>query len=128
MKKRVLLVEDFSDLRMIFSLVLQRAGYEVITADDGLEGLALFVSPPESLQFDGIWTDIQMPRMDGLTMAKAIRKHAPDIPIVFASGDLGRTITLEMLTALSPYFHQKGAGLDELKAVTEMAKAAFGHP
>ncbi|MDH4120555.1 MAG: ATP-binding protein [Deltaproteobacteria bacterium] len=68
--KRVLLVEDFEDNRMLFRTFLQSRGYEIIEAANGLEGLGFFCSMPMDL----VLMDLQMPIMDGFTAIRMIRQ------------------------------------------------------
>ena len=79
----VLLVEDEDPVRMVAERALTRAGYTVTPARDGEEGL-------EKVQgggkFDLVVSDVVMPGLDGPSMARAIRKIAPDLPVLFMSG------------------------------------------
>ena len=93
---RVLLVEDEDPVRMVAERSLTRAGYSVVSARDGEEGLEK-VEGGEG--FDLVVTDVVMPGMDGPAMVRAIRKLAPDMPVLFMSGyaeeQLRRDIDLE---------------------------------
>lgn len=85
---RILLVDDTSVIREVFSLVLERGGYEVETATDGQQGLDLIRNnPPE--HFSLIVTDFLMPNMGGVTMAIEARKYymqfAMNPPIVLST-------------------------------------------
>jgi CheY-like chemotaxis protein len=77
---RVLVVEDFDDIRKMIRFQLRDAGYEVVEAKDGYEAVekALETRP------DLILMDIAMPVMDGIQAATAIRQHEElaDVPIV----------------------------------------------
>ena len=79
MKNKILLVEDETDLGLIVSDVLKGEGYEVVTAADGLEGIERMKTEKPDI----VVADVMMPRMDGFTMAKEIRKLDSDIPILF---------------------------------------------
>lgn len=79
MKNKVLFVEDESDLLLIVSDTLRKVGYDVVTATDGAEGLKLF----RTIDVDIVVADVMMPRMDGFTMAKEIRKLSPTVPLLF---------------------------------------------
>ena len=80
---RILLVEDEDMVRAVAERALTRAGYAVTTAADGDEGLEIVEG---GAQFDLIVSDVVMPAMDGPTMAREIRKLAPDLPVLFMSG------------------------------------------
>ena len=70
MKNKVLFVEDEADLTLIVADTLRGLGYDVVTAADGVEGLDKYRSEGADI----IVADVMMPRMDGFTMAKGIRK------------------------------------------------------
>lgn len=80
---RILLVEDEDMVRAVAERALSRAGYEVITAGDGDEGLERV---REGGKFDLVVSDVVMPSMDGPAMAREIRKLAPRLPVLFMSG------------------------------------------
>ena len=69
---RVLIVDDALTIRELERSILERAGYEVRTADDGIEALAGLVEAPCDL----VLTDVEMPRMDGFALTEAIRANA----------------------------------------------------
>lgn len=79
MKNKVLFVEDEADLTLIVADTLRGLGYDVVTAADGLEGLDKYRSEGADI----IVADVMMPRMDGFTMAKGIRKMSPEVPLLF---------------------------------------------
>lgn len=79
MKNKVLFVEDEADLTLIVADTLRGLGYDVITAADGVEGLDRYRSEGADI----IVADVMMPRMDGFTMAKGIRKMSPEVPLLF---------------------------------------------
>jgi two-component system response regulator len=79
MKNKVLFVEDEADLTLIVADTLRGLGYDVVTAADGVEGLDKYRSEGADI----IVADVMMPRMDGFTMAKGIRKMSPEVPLLF---------------------------------------------
>ena len=70
-RHRVLVVDDALTVRELQRSILERAGYEVRTASDGLEALARLAESPVDL----VLTDVEMPRMDGFALTEAIRAH-----------------------------------------------------
>jgi two-component system cell cycle sensor histidine kinase/response regulator CckA len=80
---RILLVEDEETVRLVAERALTRAGYTVVTAADGEEGLEHVVNGGV---FDLVVSDVVMPTMDGPAMAREIRKRVPSLPILFMSG------------------------------------------
>lgn len=85
MKYKILFVEDEADLSLIVSDTLGSLGYEVVTAHDGVEGLEKFRSEGADI----VIADVMMPRMDGFTMTRAIRKISPGIPLIFLTAKSG---------------------------------------
>jgi two-component system, chemotaxis family, chemotaxis protein CheY len=69
MKKTVLIVDDSASLRQVVNLALSRAGYDVIEGCDGQDGLARLDGRKVHL----IVSDVNMPRMDGLTFLKSVK-------------------------------------------------------
>ncbi|MBX7531790.1 response regulator [Qipengyuania sp. 1XM1-15A] len=90
----LLLVEDEDMVRAVAQRALTRAGYQVVTASDGEEGLAAIANG--NTEFDLIVSDVVMPAMDGPAMARAIRKVKPKIPILFMSGYAEETLRNEI--------------------------------
>jgi len=84
-KKRILIVDDEECLREIFQMLFERNGWEVETAKDGVEGVSKFRKA--ETPFDGVLSDYQMPRMNGVLMLMEIRKLDPDVKLVMASAD-----------------------------------------
>lgn len=81
MSSKVLIVDDDAGIRMLLSKFLQREGFEVITAEDGLQG----VEEAKANHPDIVVLDVVMPRMDGLTAARLIKYYKPltNVPIIF---------------------------------------------
>lgn len=80
----ILIVDDDRDARELFSFILEEAGATVAVAEDGESGLRAALER----QPDLVVTDIAMPRMDGINMARRLRAQEPtkSIPIVAITG------------------------------------------
>ena len=76
-KGRILVIDDEPQVGMIFSKVLQAAGYEVVAAETGEEGLKKLDTKP-----DVVFLDIKLPGIDGIETLRRMRKITPDIPVV----------------------------------------------
>ncbi|HIJ89986.1 MAG: response regulator [Desulfobulbaceae bacterium] len=79
---RILLIDDEQMVLELLVSVLTRAGYEVITAGDGLVACQLC----RSQDFDLVITDIIMPEMDGIEMIQELRQRCPQVKIIAMSG------------------------------------------
>jgi two-component system, OmpR family, response regulator len=79
---RVLLVEDDEDNRELMTEVLEAAGWEVATAASGAEGLRKLAET----KMDVVVTDVGMPGMGGLEVARAVKRAAPEVPVVVVTG------------------------------------------
>lgn len=74
----ILIIDDEAGLRQMMARLLQRAGYDVTTAANGKEGLAL----ASEHTFDLLYLDIRMPGLNGLEVLKIIHEKYPDLPVV----------------------------------------------
>ena len=82
--KRVLVIDDASLVRMYYRDVLERAGYEVDEALNGLEALEKLLADPADL----LIVDVNMPQMDGFTFLKVLRRQdspVASVPALVAS-------------------------------------------
>jgi DNA-binding response OmpR family regulator len=80
-KSKILYVEDDDTLGFITSENLERKGYDVKLSKDGESALRMFRSEP----FDICLLDVMLPKLDGFTLARLIRKENEEIPIIFIS-------------------------------------------
>ena len=90
MAKRILIVDDSASVRQVSNIALTRAGYEVIEATDGQDGLAKLAG-----KIHLIISDVNMPRMDGISFLKAVKAH-PNYkftPVIMLTTEAGETPT-----------------------------------
>jgi len=83
-QKRVLLVDDNANVRDCFSALLTSLGGAVVTAKDGVQGLAMFLSD----NFDVVLTDLDMPRMRGDELARLIKAADPLQRVIMVTGSI----------------------------------------
>ena len=79
---RILLAEDDNDMRRFLVKALQNAGYEVASFDNGLSAYNRLREEP----FELLLTDIVMPEMDGIELARRATELDPDIKVMFITG------------------------------------------
>ena len=80
----VLLIEDEEPLRKMVAIMLERLGFSVLEAKDGIDALEVFGNHQSEIKF--VLTDLTMPRMNGWETLTSLRKLKPDIPVILASG------------------------------------------
>lgn len=91
MKTKILFVEDEADLTLIVADTLWGQGYDVTTAADGIDGLEKFKTEGADI----VVADVMMPKLDGFSMAREIRKLSLTVPLLFLTAkstidDVGR--------------------------------------
>jgi DNA-binding response OmpR family regulator len=79
---QILIVDDESSIRLTLSALLKRAGFEVTSAENGPEAVALL----ERQAFELMLVDLKMPGMDGMQVVAAARRRQPDLAIIVLTG------------------------------------------
>lgn len=82
MEKKLLLVDDEEGIRKVLGISLMDMGYAVLTADNGLDALAVFKAENPSI----VLTDIKMPGMDGIQLLQAIKSENPEAEVIMITG------------------------------------------
>lgn len=93
--KKILIIEDHTDLANILSLNLSDLDYKVIHADDGLKGLNYL----ENESFDLVVLDLMLPGMDGIEICRRIRNqnnYTPVLMLTSKSSEIDRVLGLEI--------------------------------
>ncbi len=80
--QRILLAEDDEDMRRFLVKALEKAGYEVVSFGNGFEAYERLKEEPFTL----LLTDIVMPEMDGIELARKASELDPDLKIMFITG------------------------------------------
>ncbi|BAL27272.1 hybrid sensor histidine kinase/response regulator [Azoarcus sp. KH32C] len=119
-RRRVLVVDDSLTVRELERKLLDRAGYEVEAAVDGMDGW----NTVRSGHFDLVVTDIDMPRLDGIELVSLIRKdpHLKSLPVMVVSYKDREEDRRRGLDAGADYYLAKGSFHDEglLQAVADL--------
>ncbi len=79
---RILIIDDEPQIRSMLRLMLERVGYEIAEAPDGIEGIRKYRENPADL----IITDLIMPNKDGIGMIIDLKKEFPQVKIIAMSG------------------------------------------
>lgn len=80
--KRILIIDDDDQMRMMLKQAFERAGYEVVDASNGARGVEIFRESPVDL----IITDLIMPEKDGMETIIELQRESPNIKIIAISG------------------------------------------
>jgi len=80
-RKKVLIVDDESGMRHMLSVLLEREGYDIETAENGQEGL----NKIKSEDYDLVLCDIRMPEMDGLSFLERAKSVSRNVPVIMMS-------------------------------------------
>lgn len=82
MTKKILIIDDDPDLRQVLKIMLNKEGFLVSEAENGLQGIEKF----KDTQYDLIITDIIMPEKEGFETILELKQLNPDIKIIAMSG------------------------------------------
>lgn len=103
----VLCVDDEVVGLRVRKILLERAGYQVLTAADGYSGLAVFAAHP----IEAVVLDYSMPGMHGGEVAKKMRQTKPEVPILLLSAYVGLP---DEVSSLVDVYMTKGEGAPAL--------------
>lgn len=99
----LLIIDDAAPVRDATADMLRLVGYDVLTAENGADGLAILQQQPVDL----ILLDTNMPVMDGPATLRAIRARQLDVPVIIASTDSqGKIASRYDVTPFPPYLHK----------------------
>lgn len=118
---RILIIDDEPVILSTASAMLQRLGYEVVTADSGSKGIDLFSQQHE--QIDLVLLDMQMPEKDGSICFRALRETDASVIIVLSSGFSEDTATRALLDEGAAGFIGKPYRLNDLSQIIADALA-----
>ncbi|HEY1362785.1 MAG TPA: response regulator [Xanthobacteraceae bacterium] len=107
---KIILAEDDGDMRRFLVRALQNAGYEVISFDNGLSAYQRLREEP----FELLLTDIVMPEMDGIELARRATELDPDIKIMFITGFAAVALNSDQSAAKNAKVLSKPVHLREL--------------
>ena len=117
----MLVVDDEELYRRALERILRRVGYEVITARDAKEALALVAEQPPEL----VLSDIQMPGINGLELVRQIKDVAPDLPCIVVTGYGSAEQSVEALRAGAFLYLEKPFDQGHLDVVRRLVQQAI---
>ncbi len=97
--RSILLIDDNDQIRALLRRILEEAGYFVIDAANGREGLRQFRQTPVAL----VITDLLMPDSDGLEVTMTLRRESPHVKIIALTGGAGEPNLLQVAKLLGAH-------------------------
>jgi PAS domain S-box-containing protein len=121
-RERILLVDDEPSLASVTKQMLERLGYEVEYRTNGIEALEAFRHQPKEKPFDLVISDMTMPHLTGLELAKELLRSEPTLPIIICTG-FSERITEETLQELGV----RGLAMKplSLRAISELIRGVL---
>jgi two-component system chemotaxis response regulator CheY len=115
---KILIVDDSESVRLQLQADLKAAGFAVIAAASGAEGLEAYFTEPE---ISLVICDMIMPEMDGLTMCEKIRADSATIPLFMMTGGAAKTEALARARAINVglWFFKPYIAASVIKAITD---------
>jgi len=123
---RVLVIDDEADVRKSVRLILSKAGYDVIEAEDGEVGVQTVKSGENPLTLNAIICDLNMPKMSGMEAIPYFRSQFPSCPVIVltGAGTVDRASTLFKQGVME--FLSKPIDKDKLLAAVKKAMSEGG--
>jgi CheY-like chemotaxis protein len=118
--KRILVADDDKVIRDAVTWFLEFMGFEVALAGNGIEALAVFLES----SFDLVLTDLQMPAMDGFSLASHIKERSPSTPVILLTGCDRETVWKKVERALVDSVIFKPFRLEDLQRTVQGALAS----
>ena len=120
---RILIVDDEPSILTLASLILRNSGYPVLTSTNGQEGLEVFTVYRDTISI--VVTDVKMPVMGGIDMAKAIKSLKRDVHVIFVSGYAPNEEITELILAWDAQFISKPFDLQQLRGAVQRAAPMY---
>ena len=121
-QKRILIVDDEANVRVVFSDVLRKESYMVKGVKDGPEAIKAIGEET----FDLALVDLRMPRMDGIEVLENIKKRKPEIPVIIYTGYGSVTTAVEAMRKGAADYLNKPFSPEDLKSSIRKALERAG--
>ena len=83
---RILVIDDESSVRTVVRMTLEKAGYDVLEAEDGEQAIEAINTGENRLVLDAVICDIRMPKINGIEAIDYFQKEYPHVPLVILTG------------------------------------------
>lgn len=121
----ILVVEDDAGVRSLTRIMLEKLGYDVLTAHDGMEAIEIFEAYTHLVRL--VLSDLEMPRLSGWEVLAAIRRQRPELPVVLSSGHDANGLMAAHQYDFPPFMLNKPYTLETLRKVLESALVETFH-
>ena len=118
MNHKVLIIDDEKPTLAMFELLLEAYGFEVLTAENGEDGIVVFEAENPTIVF----TDIKMPGMDGFEVLKRIKATSPDAVVIVITGHGDKELEKKALDLKATDFIHKPVQKKALDVALERAE------
>lgn len=118
--ERLLVVDDDSSMRMALYETLTSCGYQVETAENGMDALAKF----KNGRFAGVVTDMRMPKMSGIDVLRGVKRISPETPVILITAYGTVNTAVEAMKEGAAEFIMKPFSLDDLEFAVKNVLAA----
>jgi PAS domain S-box-containing protein len=118
MQDTLLLADDEEGIRTVLGIALADSGFEVLTAENGLEAFAVFQEAHPAI----VLTDIKMPGIDGIELLRRIKAEQPDTEVIMITGHGDMDLAIESLKLEATDFVTKPINDDALAIALKRAK------
>jgi two-component system response regulator AtoC len=117
MMRRILVVDDEANMRVVLKAMLKKQGYEVETAGDGIEALGILKRRDISV----LVTDLRMPHLDGMSLLERVVRTYPSVPVIIITAHGTVATAVDALKKGAFDYITKPFEQDELKNVISKA-------
>jgi len=118
-RRRILVAEDEELILRVFEAILGKAGFEVLSAENGNRAVSLYDADPGSI--DLVITDLSLPGLTGEALAEHVRKTRPNLPIIFSTGNITDAPNKAVEAFKGALFLPKPFGFDDLTTIVNQA-------
>ncbi len=122
--KSILVVDDEPVLCAVLGRMLSKLGYNAVCAHDGVEAVEIMAH----MHFDLVVTDLRMPRMDGWSLMKYVKKDTPDLPVILITGYHSMHTRNQASENSADGYISKPFSVEEIKTMLETVLESKANP